>query len=201
MTGVVGRADAFVVNRFIAQSRRPGWLDAVPLAALPVTHRALLVTDGTVSTVLEAQALEPVVVDCLEMIEMPAPDDERSAWLADPGETVVRRRAVIRGEWSGRVYTLAESWLSPRRLPNDFRRRPAGGRPDRRRPARAAAGRDRPRRDRTAGPGGAGRCPAGHPSCRARAGTAALACRGGSGQAGMGVAPISPASARMRSAT
>src|SRR5260370_4026350 len=123
MTGVVGRADAFVVNRFIAQSRRPGWLDAVPLAALPVTHRALLVTDGTVSTVLEAQALEPVVVDCLEMIEMPAPDDERSAWLADPGETVVRRRAVIRGEWSGRVYTLAESLLSPRRLPNDFLRR------------------------------------------------------------------------------
>ena len=55
------RCDGYVPQGTI----RDSWGHAIPLAELPPFLRALLVTDGTVTKILEAYFWEPVVVDTL----------------------------------------------------------------------------------------------------------------------------------------
>lgn len=95
---------------------------AIPLAELPPFLRALLVTDGTVTKILEAYFWEPVAVDTLEqrfaVAEAPVP------WIAlEAGDRCLMRDARLRGMHSGRAFAEAFSLIRTELIPEDFRRR------------------------------------------------------------------------------
>ncbi len=65
--------------QFTHQHARPAILDDVSVAELDATQRVLLTTDGTVTTLLETLALEPVHA---EPCEVTPPDcGDMAAWL------------------------------------------------------------------------------------------------------------------------
>ena len=72
-----------VAGFFLAQADRPAGLEPVIAAELTPLQRALLVIDGTVTTFLEAWALEPVAVTRLwqRPHKLAAPD----RWLESAG--------------------------------------------------------------------------------------------------------------------
>ncbi len=83
--------------------------------------RTLLVTDGTVSKVLESYFWEPVRVEPLLQEEciLSSPISDLSA---DSGDRALHRFVSIRGIHSGRLYVLAESYLLIDRLSEDLRK-------------------------------------------------------------------------------
>ncbi len=95
---------------------------ATRLADLPPFLRTLLVTDGTVTKILEAYFWEPVVVDTLEQrfesAAAPVPWIELVA-----GDRCLIRDARLRGMHSGRSYAEAFSLIRTELIPPDFRRR------------------------------------------------------------------------------
>jgi chorismate-pyruvate lyase len=106
---------------FIAQDRRPASLSHVLPGALTPLQRALLVIDGTVTTFLEAWAMEPVVVQRLWQRPAILPADD--PWLAAAAGTAVLERAVMLiGGQSGCFFAFAESLICPDRLPAATRR-------------------------------------------------------------------------------
>ena len=112
------RCDGYVPQGTI----RDSWGHAIPLAELPPFLRALLVTDGTVTKILEAYFWEPVVVDTLEQrfetAEAPVP------WITlAAGDRCLIRDARLRGMRSGRAYAEAFSVIRTELIPEDFRRR------------------------------------------------------------------------------
>jgi chorismate-pyruvate lyase len=92
------------------------------LADLPPFLRALLVTDGTVTKILEAYFWEPVAVDTLTQ-------DLRSAerdipWVeVAAGDQVLVRQAQLRGTDSDKVYASALSVIRTELIPPTFRQR------------------------------------------------------------------------------
>jgi chorismate-pyruvate lyase len=100
---------------FIAQAERPAWLQDVDVAALSPLQRSLLVIDGTVTKFLEAYALEPVAIRCLEQnVETSSVEN---TWLAtDVGQAYLHRHSVLIGEKTGRLYAYAESLIRQDRL-------------------------------------------------------------------------------------
>jgi chorismate-pyruvate lyase len=81
-----------------------------------------LVTDGTVTKILEAYFWEPVSVDTLEQrfqsAEAPVP------WIAlQAGDRCLIRDARLRGQHSGRAFVEAFSVIRTELIPADFRRR------------------------------------------------------------------------------
>jgi chorismate-pyruvate lyase len=100
---------------------RPGG-GGLPLAGLPPFLRALLVTDGTVTKILEAYFWEPVAVDTLaqdlKIAERDIPWVEVAA-----GDQVLVRQAQLRGTDSGKVYATAFSVIRTERIPPAFRQR------------------------------------------------------------------------------
>ena len=94
----------------------------VLLERLPPFLRALLVTDGTVTKILEAYFWEPIEVDtlCQELTVAEA----EVAWInVSPGEQVLVRQARLRGADSGNVYATAFSVIRPSLIPGRFRQR------------------------------------------------------------------------------
>jgi chorismate-pyruvate lyase len=94
----------------------------LPLADLPPFLRALLVTDGTVTKILEAYFWEPVAVDTLEQrfedAVAPVP------WIGVAcGDRCLVRDARLRGVHSGRAFAEAFSLIRTELIPADFRRR------------------------------------------------------------------------------
>lgn len=94
----------------------------MPIQALPAFLRALLVTDGTVTKILEAYFWEPVEVQTLQQefvtAERPIP------WVqVDPGDQVLIRRARLSGVDSGRIYASAFSVIRTHLIPESFRQR------------------------------------------------------------------------------
>jgi len=92
------------------------------LSDLPPFLRALLVTDGTVTKILEAYFWEPIVVDTLEqrfeVAEAPVP------WITlAAGDRCLIRDARLRGLRSGRAYAEAFSVIRTELIPESFRRR------------------------------------------------------------------------------
>jgi chorismate-pyruvate lyase len=118
-----GRHDPFRSDGFLRDATLPGAGGAdVPLASLPPFLRALLVTDGTVTKILEAYFWEPVEVRTLEQAFSAA---ERSI---DPigvaaGDGVLIRRAQLAGRDSDRTYVNAVSVIRTRLIPAAFRQR------------------------------------------------------------------------------
>jgi chorismate-pyruvate lyase len=112
------RCEGFVRNGAIP--RRSG--GEVPIDRLPGFLRALLVTDGTVTKMLEAYFWEPVEVQTAEQTFICA--ERPIGWLeVRPGDEVLIRRARLRGAESGIVYATAFSVIRAELIPEDFRRR------------------------------------------------------------------------------
>lgn len=81
---------------------------SVAMKQLPPILRTLLVTDGTVTKLLEAYFWEPVAVDThkLEVVTL----NRALPWLAaKAGETALLREVQLRGSHSGRCYATAFS--------------------------------------------------------------------------------------------
>jgi len=93
-----------------------------PIGALPPFLRALLVTDGTVTKILEAYFWEPVEVQTLRQELVCA---ERSIeWIhVASGDPVLIRRARLCGLDSTSVYATAFSVIRPQLIPDSFRQR------------------------------------------------------------------------------
>jgi chorismate-pyruvate lyase len=101
---------------------RRGDGQGLPIQALPPFLRALLVTDGTVTKILEAYFWEPVEVVTLqqELVSAEHPID----WIrVIPGEQVLLRRARLSGADSARIYATAFSVIRPKLIPETFRQR------------------------------------------------------------------------------
>jgi chorismate-pyruvate lyase len=105
---------------FLAQDSRPPALGPVSPGELTPLQRALLVIDGTVTTFLEAWALEPVEVRRLWQRE--ARLGEADPWLgAGAGTAVLHRAVMLMGGHSGSFFAFAESRILPSRLPPTMR--------------------------------------------------------------------------------
>jgi chorismate-pyruvate lyase len=95
---------------------------SMTIESLPPFLRALLVTDGTVTKMLEAYFWEPVVVDTLRQ-EFVVTEAE-VPWIDVPaGVRVLVRRARLRGGDSGLHYAHAFSVIRTERIPASFRQR------------------------------------------------------------------------------
>lgn len=96
--------------------------ERIALSQLPPFLRALLVTDGTVTKILEAYFWEPVVVDTLEQRFEDALDPV--PWLGvERGDPCLIRDAQLRGTDSGRCFAEAFSLIRTQLIPPDFRQR------------------------------------------------------------------------------
>jgi len=94
----------------------------VPIASLPPFLRALLVTDGTVTKILEAYFWEPVEVLTLEQAFVSA--ERAMTWVqVEAGKRVLIRRARLVGRDSDRIYVNAFSVIRTELIPDAFRRR------------------------------------------------------------------------------
>jgi chorismate-pyruvate lyase len=112
------RCDGFQRNGRIPRIGGTG----LELADLPPFLRALLVTDGTVTKIIEAYYWEPVAVDTqaqdLAIAERDLP------WLdVLAGDQILVRRARLRGAHSGHCYADAFSIIRIERIPTAFRQR------------------------------------------------------------------------------
>src|ERR687886_2949251 len=85
-------------------------------AVLGTFQRVLLITDGTVTDVLEAYSGEPIRVVKLAQ-SLGAADAETPELDLAPNERVLRRSILLQGTISGRNMLHAESVISPDRLP------------------------------------------------------------------------------------
>jgi chorismate-pyruvate lyase len=95
---------------------------AVALDGLAPFLRALLVTDGTVTKIIEAYFWEPVVVDTLRQEFVVAADE--IPWIGiSGGERIMVRRARLRGADSGKHFAHAFSVIRTELIPDHFRQR------------------------------------------------------------------------------
>jgi chorismate-pyruvate lyase len=90
------------------------------LGSIASINRILLVTDGTVTNIIEAYVREPVHLAPLGQREL---DSTRNLPLLEPsdGESVMERAILLRGKNSGTNYLYAESHIALDRLDSDFR--------------------------------------------------------------------------------
>lgn len=106
---------------FAAQASRPVWLEGVVPNQLSPLQRGLLVVDGTVTTFLEAWALEPIRVT--RLWQKASRLDGADPWLkAAAGDGVVDRAVLLTGARSRRCFAFAESRILVERLPETMRR-------------------------------------------------------------------------------
>ena len=112
------RCQGFLRNGLI---RRAGKED-LPIQALPPFLRALLVTDGTVTKILEAYFWEPVQVQTLQQEFVAA--ERPINWIGiNAGDRVLIRRARLIGIDSGVKYAAAFSVIRTQLIPETFRQR------------------------------------------------------------------------------
>ena len=95
-------------------------LKGVDLQELSPLQRILLITDGTLTEILEAHFLEPIELVKLSQRRFPAGTDILP-FRAEAEEPVLERKINLRGARSGRKYVYAESLLLPERLSPQFR--------------------------------------------------------------------------------
>jgi chorismate-pyruvate lyase len=112
------RCEGFVRDGLI---RRHGGGE-VPIDGLPPFLRALLVTDGTVTKILEAYFWEPVEVQTVEQDFAVA--ERPIGWLdVSAGDEVLIRRARLRGTESDTLYADAFSVIRAELIPAVFSQR------------------------------------------------------------------------------
>jgi chorismate-pyruvate lyase len=91
----------------------------INVATLPPILRTLLVTDGTVTKVLEAFFWEPVNVEGVQQ-QLETATTPRDDLAIGAGETYLFREVQLRGEKSGDVYVYAHSIIRVQQLPPDL---------------------------------------------------------------------------------
>jgi long-chain acyl-CoA synthetase len=96
--------------------------DPLRLATLPPFLRVLLVTDGTVTKCIEAYFLEPVEVDVLVHAYLTS-EREYPVIGVVPGDPILRRCVVLRGQITRSAYAFAESIMACDRVPADMKRK------------------------------------------------------------------------------
>lgn len=112
------RCEGFVRGGTIASDG----CEPVAIDTLPPFLRALLVTDGTVTKMLEAYFWEPVVVDTLRQEFITA--EAEIPWIdIAAGDRIMVRRARLRGADSGKHYAHAFSVIRTDLIPPVFRQR------------------------------------------------------------------------------
>jgi chorismate-pyruvate lyase len=112
------RCEGFVRGGTIASDG----CEPVPIDTLPPFLRALLVTDGTVTKMLEAYFWEPVVVDTLRQEFITA--EAEIPWIdVAAADRIMVRRARLRGADSGKHYAHAFSVIRTELIPPFFRQR------------------------------------------------------------------------------
>ncbi|MBK1723290.1 chorismate--pyruvate lyase family protein [Thiocystis violacea] len=112
------RRDGFVRQGDIAAPNG----ERLALSDLPPFLRALLVTDGTVTKILEAYFWEPVAVDTLEQRFEAAL--EPVPWIqVEADDLCLIRDARLRGTDSGRSFAEAFSLIRAELIPPEFRQR------------------------------------------------------------------------------
>jgi chorismate-pyruvate lyase len=103
------------IDLFKAQDQRPANLQDIDLEDQSPLLRALLVIDGTVTTFLEAYALEPIEIQRISQESLSLMAD--NPWLeAGAGAPVVSRKVMLLGCETGRLYAWAESLIVQDRL-------------------------------------------------------------------------------------
>jgi len=120
--GRINFAQNLVNRHFVAQGERPPSLQPVDITVLDPFLRALLFTDGTVTRMVELQALTLAHVEVVEQSKCAAPAHAERYLDLSPGEDCVRRRIEMFVEASPQPAVFAESHIIPRRLPSDFLR-------------------------------------------------------------------------------
>lgn len=104
----------------MAQFARPAELATVNLRALSPFQRALLISDGTVTTFLEVYTLEPVELQHLTRVTTELAED--NAWLeAAKGAEIELREVTITGCRSHQLYAYAVATVALDRLPYEAR--------------------------------------------------------------------------------
>jgi chorismate-pyruvate lyase len=109
-----------ITNLFIAQYEKPADLEEIDLSRLTPLHRALLVTDGTVTRFLEAYTLSPVNVVLLTQETQTLSTDH--VWLeTEKGTAVIRRQVSLQTEQNvgqpPTIHTYATSLIVLNRTP------------------------------------------------------------------------------------
>ncbi len=115
-------ADEFDPARgvFKAMRERPVTLEPLNVGDLTPLLRVLLVTDGTVTRVLEAYCGEPVAVQRLGQRQAPA--GAAAGWLVCAAEDVaIHRQVMLTGMHSRKLFAYAESVIVPGRLTSAMR--------------------------------------------------------------------------------
>ncbi len=97
-----------------ARERAATWLGKA--GSRELLHRILLATDGTVTTILEAYAGEPI--EAVRLAQSLRPARPQEAELLDVGTAspVLDRHVLLRGVRSGTTFLYGESVLVPERL-------------------------------------------------------------------------------------
>ena len=95
-------------------------LGSLEISSLDPLQRVLLVTDGTLTEILEATFLERIqlIKVAQQVIHATASDAQLDP---DPKEVLIERKILLRGEESGRNYAYAESLIAVDRLTPSFR--------------------------------------------------------------------------------
>ncbi|MBK1643099.1 4-hydroxybenzoate synthetase [Thiocapsa imhoffii] len=112
------RCDGFVRDGTIATPDG----EPMSLQALPPFLRALLVTDGTVTKILEAYFWEPVTVETIAQ-RFEAAAAAVPAIDLEPGDRCLIRDARLLGVDSGRSFAAACSQIRTELIPEDLRQR------------------------------------------------------------------------------
>lgn len=112
--------DTHVKNIFIAQAERPAMSGEINIAQLTPFQRALIVTDGTVTRLIEAYTLSPVEVVLLHQTEQTLSTEH--IWLELPsGAHVISREVLLQtssiGDDTPKTQAYATSLIVPQHLP------------------------------------------------------------------------------------
>ena len=112
--------DNRVKNIFVAQAERPTTSREINIAQLTPFQRALIVTDGTVTRLIEAYALAPVEVVLLHQAKQTLCTEQ--VWLELPvGTHVIARQVVLQtpptGNHKPKIQAYATSLIVPQHLP------------------------------------------------------------------------------------
>lgn len=112
--------DTHVKNIFVAQAERPAMSREINIARLTPFQRALIVTDGTVTRLIEAYTLAPVEVVLLHQAEQTLCTEH--IWLELPsGAPVIARQVVLQtpsiGNETPKIQAYATSLIVSQHLP------------------------------------------------------------------------------------
>jgi chorismate-pyruvate lyase len=106
-----------LTNFFVSETHE----SLAALDELAPAYRAVMVSDGTLTTMLSALHLETINTTCLESATVPA-GPEQQRWLEIPSEPCLRRSVELTGASSAQIYVRACSYLYEPRLPPAFLR-------------------------------------------------------------------------------